>query len=408
MPSVSSSANSYIFGALRSPMFKTARGKKLGSADDIHPVKLASAVIKQLVLTTKVPREAIEDVIVGCATPTGKQGFNVGRLISNDALGQNAPGTQCNRLCGSGSESIRNAAALVKSGDLDLIIAGGVEHMGAVPMGADMMPPLAGSPGKVFSTFGRILKLQQRVINDTLPPDYEFVSMGKSGDLIARKYGFKRYQLDEVALKSQQNAAIASLGGRFLREIVPFKGRKGSVSTDEGIRANTTMSGLAGLKPSFGDDGLHTAGNSSQITDGAAFLLIGNDKAKDKYGLTPRAKIIATKVIGSDLQMQLDGPIKAIGELLKSTGRTVKDIDLFEINEAFASVVLATQKELGIPAEKLNVNGGAIALGHPLGCSGARLPVTLIHELERRDLKTGIYALCIGGAQAYAILIERC
>lgn len=398
---------SYIFDAKRSPMFKSTKGKRKGNAHELHSVKLGSAIVKNIVEENNLPEDSLDDLMVGCATPTGKQGFNVGRLIAYDAVGEKLPGTQINRLCGSGAEAVKNASALTSSGISNLIIAGGLEHMSAVPMGADMMPPLAGMPDQIFKTFFRIIKLKQLIIKDTLPKDFRFFPMGLSGDLIAKKFKLKRSDLDKFALASQQKASLATKSGRFKREIVPIEGSRGLIGDDEGIRPTTTLEGLAGLPPSFGTSGLHTAGNSSQITDGAAFILVGNDEAKEKYGLKPKAKIIHTVVIGSDVKLQLTGPIQAIDKLLKESGYSVDDIDLFEINEAFASVVLATINELKIDPNKVNVNGGAIALGHPLGCSGARLLVTLLHELERRDLKLGVSALCIGGGQAIATLIER-
>ena len=399
--------NAYIFDGLRTALGRAKRGDKKGVFSDIHPVDLASPLVSELINRNNLSPTNIEDVIFGCAAPCGEQGFNIGRLISVKALGEDVPGTQENRLCGSGMEAVRNAACHVVTNDNDLIIAGGVESMSRVPMGADMMPPLAGMPMDMIKTLLRVFKLKERIVLETLPKGYSFTPMGISGDLIAKKYKLTRHDLDSFAVSSHEKAALATKSGRYLKEIFPIETAKGKITQDEGIRSNTTIERLAELSPAFGKKGFHTAGTSSQITDGAAAFLIGNDNAIKKYGLKPRAKILKTVVVGSDLRYQLTGPIKAISSILEKTGLKISDIDLFEINEAFASVVLATQKEHNIPLEKININGGAIALGHPLGASGARLLVTLLHELEEKELKLGLAVLCIGGGQAIASIIER-
>lgn len=389
----------YIVEALRTPMGK---GKKGGAFFDVHPVDLASTVVAEIVNRSKLPSNAIEDVIFGCATPTGEQGFNIARTIARKALSLEVPGTQVNRLCGSGAEAVDIAASKIKSDSRDLLIAGGVESMSRVPMGSDMLP-FAGE----LSNIWKILTMGPKVINETLPKDLAVNSMGISGELIAEKYGFTRKELDEFSYESHIKAANAAEKGYFEKEIVGVKTASGVILKDEGIRKNSSVEKMGTLPSAFKKDGVITAGNSSQITDGSAALLLASEDALKKYNLKSRAKIIGSAVVGTDVDLQLTGPITVIPKVLSKLNLTVSDIDLFEINEAFASVVLATIKDLNIPKEKVNVNGGAIALGHPLGVSGARLIVTLLHELERRNLKRGLVSLCIGGGQGIAIVIER-
>ena len=389
----------YIISALRSPL---CRGKSDGALSTVHPVDLASSVITKIVDETKIQKEDVEDLIVGCATACSEQGGNIGRNIARKALNNSVPGMQLSRWCGSGLEAIDIAACKVSSGNYDLILAGGVESMSRVQMGADMLP-FAGNLSNIF----KILSMGTKVITVTFPEGIELVPMGTSGELIAQKYGLSRKELDEFSYFSHMKAAKAKDNGHFEKEITPIQTEKGLVTSDEGIRANTTPEKMAQLKPAFKIDGVVTAGNSSQITDGAAFVLLANETACKRYGLQPRAKIVASHVIGSDPKLQLTGPINLIPKVLKKANLSLNDIDLFEINEAFASVVLATQTELNIPMQKINVNGGAIALGHPLGASGARLIVTILHELERRNLNKGLVALCIGGGQAIGMIIER-
>jgi acetyl-CoA C-acetyltransferase len=389
----------YIVEALRTPLGK---GRKDGAFAEIHPVDLATIVVKEVISRNNLHSSAIEDLIFGCATPTGEQGFNVARTIARKALGVEVPGTQVNRLCGSGAEAVDIASSKIKSNSYDLLIAGGVESMSRVPMGSDMLP----FPGEL-SNIWKILTMGPKVINETLPKDSAVNSMGISGELIAEKYGFTRKELDEFSYDSHVKAANATEKGYFEKEIVRVETSKGVIKKDEGIRKSSSVEKMGTLPSAFKKDGLITAANSSQITDGAAALLLASDEAIKKYNIKPRAKILASAVVGTDVELQLTGPITVIPKVLNKIGLKISDIDLFEINEAFASVVLATIKELDLPKEKVNVNGGAIALGHPLGVSGARLLVTLLHELERRNLKRGLVSLCIGGGQGIAIVIER-
>ena len=346
----------------------------------------------------KLEPDKIEDLIFGCATQTGKQGFNTARLIALKALGEKVPATTVNRLCGSGEEAVNIAASKILAGFNNLLIAGGVESMSQVPIGSDMLP----FPGKLKNIW-RILTQGKQAIRETLPPDYNFHWMIESGEKVALKYGITREEMDRFSFESHMKASHATQEGYFKNEIVPV----GNVSIDDGIRKDTSVEKLGNLKPVSQNSDLITAGNSSQITDGAAALLLASDEAVEKYNLKPRAKIVAVSVVGSDPEVQLDGPIFVIPKVLEKAGLKLGDIDLFEINEAFASVVVATMKELKIDPNKVNVNGGAVALGHPLGSSGARLLVTLLNELERRKLQYGLAALCIGGGQAIATIIER-
>lgn len=389
----------YIIEALRTPMGK---GKKDGVFANTHPANLASVVVKELVKRSKIDPKNIEDLILGCATPTGEQGFNIARTVARIALDISVPGVQVNRLCASGTESVDIARCKIASSDYNLLIAGGVESMSRVGMGADMLP----YPG-LISNIWKIITLGKKVIRETLPKDFEFTSMGISGELIAEKYGFTRKELDEFSCMSHKKAANATASGYFDKEIIGVQTEKGLIVKDEGIRKNASVEKMALLPGAFKKDGLITAGNSSQITDGAAALILGSQDLVQKYNLKPRAEIISSALVGVDAKLQLTGPIYVIPKVLKKAGLSLNDIDLFEINEAFASVVLATVKELKLDMNKVNVNGGAIALGHPLGVSGARLIVTLLHELERRNLKRGLVSLCVGGGQGIAMIIER-
>ena len=390
--------NAYIVHALRTPIARAKRGKKGGVFSNVHPTDLGATVVRELVARAKLEPDKIEDLIFGCATQTGKQGFNTARLIALKALGEKVPATTVNRLCGSGEEAVNIAASKILAGFNNLLIAGGVESMSQVPIGSDMLP----FPGKLKNIW-EILTQGKQAIRETLPPDYNFHWMIESGEKVALKYGITREEMDRFSFESHMKASHATQEGYFKNEIVPV----GNVSIDDGIRKDTSVEKLGNLKPVSQNSDLITAGNSSQITDGAAALLLASDEAVEKYNLKPRAKIVAVSVVGSDPEVQLDGPIFVIPKVLEKAGLKLGDIDLFEINEAFASVVVATMKELKIDPNKVNVNGGAVALGHPLGSSGARLLVTLLNELERRKLQYGLAALCIGGGQAIATIIER-
>ena len=375
-----------IVGAVR-----TAVGRKGGKLSGIRPDDLAALVLKDLVARLKVDPAEIEDVILGCVDQLGEQGFNIAR---NAALIAGLPvevcGTTLDRMCGSGQQAANFAAMGVKAGQYDVVIAGGIEHMTRVPMGSNAVGPGDGplSP-----------KLQER---------FNIVPQGISAEMIAEKWGLKREELDEFSAQSHEKAGRAIAEGRFKREIAPITLPDGSVfDTDEGVRVPVNWEKLASLAPSFKPDGVVTAGSSSQISDGAAALLIMSEARAKALKLTPRARIVATSLAGVDPTIMLTGPIPATQRVLKKAGLKIGQIDLFEINEAFASVVLAWERELHPDMERVNVNGGAIALGHPLGASGARLMVTLLHELERLGGRYGLETMCCGGGLGTATIIER-
>lgn len=384
-------SEAYLIDLVRTPM---GRGKMGASLSEIHPVDLGAIPVKALIERNKIDPKAVEDLIYGCVTPIGEQGMNIGRLIALMALDESVPGIQINRMCSSGLQAVEFAKQAIMAGDADLLIAGGVEHMGRVPMGMDGLPlPMSPNQGTT---------LPESYLNK-----YALKSMGQSGELIAEKWGFTRDELDEFAINSHKKAYAAQEAGYFKNEIIPVQTKSfGLVEKDEGIRESIDREKMKTLPTPFKDGGVVTAANASQITDGASAVLLASDKAVKKYNLKPRAKIIKTHVCAVDPVMQLTGPIPAIKGVLAKTGLKISDIDLFEINEAFASVVLSAQKDLNIPLEKINVNGGAIALGHPLGCSGARILTTLVNELERRGLKRGLASMCVGFGPGIATIVE--
>jgi acetyl-CoA acetyltransferase family protein len=375
-----------IVGAVRS-----AVGRKNGKLAGVRPDDLAADVLKELVARAKIDPREVEDVVLGCVDQLGEQGFNIAR---NAALIAGFPldvcGTTLDRMCGSGQQAANFAAMGVMSGQYDCVIAGGVENMTRVPMGSNAMGPGEGplSP-----------RLQER---------FNIVPQGISAEMIAEKWGLKREELDALAAQSHEKAGRAIAEGRFTREITRVTLPDGSVfDTDEGVRVPVNREKMAQLAPSFKPDGVVTAANSSQISDGAAaLLLVSPDKAR-ALGLRPRARVVATALAGVDPVIMLTGPIPATQRVLAKAGLRLDDIDLFEINEAFASVVLAWERELHPDMGRVNVNGGAIALGHPLGCSGARLMTTLLHELERRGARYGLQTMCIGFGQGIATIVER-
>ncbi len=375
-----------IVGAARS-----AVGRKNGRLAAVRPDDLAAHVLHELVVRTKVDPAEVQDVILGCVDQLGEQGMNIAR---NAALIAGFPldvcGTTLDRMCGSGQQAANFAAMGVMAGQYDVVIAGGVENMSRVPMGSNAMGPGEGplSP-----------RLQER---------YNIVPQGISAELVAERWGLKREELDELAAQSHEKAGRAIAEGRFVAEIVPVTLPDGAVfATDEGVRVPVDRDKMAALRPSFKPDGVVTAANSSQISDGAAALLIMSAERAAALGLRPRARIVATALAGVDPTIMLTGPIPATQRVLARAGLRLGDIDRFEINEAFASVVLAWERELHPDMERVNVNGGAIALGHPLGCSGARLMTTLLHELERSGGRFGLQTMCIGFGQGIATIIER-
>ncbi len=384
-------SEAYIVDLVRTPM---GRGKMGCSLSEIHPVDLGAVPVKALIERNKLDPKVVEDLIYGCVTPVGEQGMNIARLIALMALDESVPGVQINRMCSSGMQSIEFASQAIRAGDYDLIIAGGVEHMSRVPMGIDGLPlPMSPNQGTTLS--------------ENYLKKYSVKSMGQSAEMIAEKWGFTRDELDDFSIESHKKAFAAQEKGYFKNEIIPVQTPSfGLVDKDEGIRGQIDKAKMSTLPTPFKDGGVVTAASASQITDGAAAVIVASKKALQKYNLKARAKIIRTYVCGTDPEIQLTGPIPSIKKVLELTGMTMNDIDLVEINEAFASVVLAAVKELNIPMDKLNVNGGAIALGHPLGCSGARILTTLVNELERRGKKRGLLSMCIGFGQGIATIVE--
>jgi acetyl-CoA acyltransferase len=380
---------------------RTAGGKRNGKLRNWHPADLLSEVLKAIVERNKLDPAQVEDVITGCVMQVGEQALNIGR---NAALAAGFPedvcGTTVDRQCGSSQQAAHFAAQGVMAGAYDIVIAAGVESMTRVPMGASI------SSGVGFPFGTRMSK--RYAANGGLVPQ------GISAEMIADKWGLSREDLDSFGARSQQLAAKATAEGRFEREIIPVAVKDDSgndtdeiFNKDEGIRPDTTVETLAALKPAFKPDGKVTAGNSSQITDGASALLIMSEEKASSLGLTPRARFHAFAIAGVDPITMLTGPIPATSKVLERAKMTLDDIDLVEINEAFASVVLAWEKEHHPDMNKVNVNGGAIALGHPLGCSGAKLMATLLCELERTNGRWGLQTMCEGGGMANATIIER-
>ncbi len=379
-----------IVEAARTPVGRGHPEK--GYYKDIHPNELLGRTFSEVISRAGIDPAAVEDVIGGCVQQYGEQMFNVTRNAWLQAgLPMETPATTVDRQCGSAQQAVNFAAALIAAGVHDAVIGGGVEHMGHIPMGVGFQwTETVGSPWPQ--------ELLER---------YALVPQGLSAEMIADKWELPRHELDELALRSHQLAHRATEEGRFERETIPFAVNGDTYVSDQGIRPDTTLEALAGLKPAFKPDGKVTAGNSSQISDGAAaVLLMSADKARE-LGVTPRAKIVDQTTVGVDPVMMLTGPIPATQKLLQRNGMTIGDIDLFEVNEAFAPVVLAWSRELQPDMDRVNVNGGAMAIGHPLGSTGARLITTLLHELERSDKETGLVTMCCGGGLGTGTLIQR-
>ena len=396
----------YIYDAIRTPRGK---GKKDGSLYQATPIWLVRTLLKELQQRYDLDTSLVDDIVLGCVTPVGEQGSDIARIAAIDAgWDQRVAGMTLSRFCASGLESINLAAAKVMSGMEDMVVAGGVESMSRVPMGSD----------------GGAWYMDPRVNEAT-----SFVPQGVGADTIATLKGFSRTDVDEFATESHRRAAHAWEQGYYDHSVVPIKDLNGLLllDKDETIRSNTTVETLAGLNPSFimpgkmGFDSVildkyttienvnhvHHAGNSSGIVDGAAIALIGSAAAGQKAGLKPRAKVTMAAVIGSEPAIMLTGPTPACKKVLTKAGMTAADIDLWEINEAFAAVPLNTAHDFGLSLDIVNVNGGAIAMGHPLGATGAMLMTTVLDELERRDLKTAMITLCVGGGMGIATIIER-
>jgi len=398
-------SQAYIFDAIRTP-----RGKgRSGSLQQIKPITLLANLLTALQERNQFTTQNVDDIVMGCVTPIGDQGADIAKTAAILAgWDDDVAGVTLNRFCASGLEAVNLAAMKVRSGWEHLVVAGGVESMSRVPMGSDG-GAWANDPETNIKT--------------------GFMPQGIGADLIATLGGFSRDDVDAFAVRSHQKAAAAWQRNAFAKSVIPVKDQNGMeiLNHDELIRPDSSIEGLAKLKPSFlkmGEMGfdnvakekyhwvekinhVHTPANSSGMVDGASAVLIGSEQAAKEYNLTPRAKIIATAVVGSDPTIMLTGPAPAARKALKVTGLTVDDIDLFEVNEAFASIVMRFQADLNIPDEKVNVNGGAIAMGHPLGATGAMILGTLLDELEARNLQRGLVTLCVGGGIGIATIIER-
>ncbi len=385
--------NAVIVDAIRTPL-----GKRNGKLKDWHPVDLAAETLRALIDRNGIDPAIVDDVVMGCVMQVGEQAANIARnAVLAAGWPESVPGTTIDRQCGSSQQAAHFAAQGVMAGAYDVVVACGVEVMTRVPMGASM------SDGKWGFPFGP-------KVGERYQPQGGLVPQGISAELIADKWGISRDDMDRFGVQSQERAARATREGRFEREILPVKDAEGNMMTaDEGIR-DTSMESLAKLKPSFRpaeEGGRVTAGNSSQITDGAAALLIMSEEKAKALGLTPRARFVNFSLAGDDPRYMLTAPIPATRKVLERAKMSMNDISITEINEAFASVVLAWEKEFHPNMETVNPNGGAIAIGHPLGCSGARLMTTLLNELERTGGRYGLQTMCEGGGMANATIIER-
>jgi len=399
-------ADAFIYDAVRTPR---GRGKSDGSLHDMQPVQLLTSVLRALRDRNQLDTSLVDDVIMGCVTPIGEQGADIARTAALEAgYDESVSGVQLNRFCSSGLEAINMAAAYVMSGQIDAIVAGGVESMSRVPMGSD--------GGALF-------------MNPQIVARHHIVPQGISADLIATKYGYSRSDVDGFAAESYRRAVQAQADKRFHKSLIPLKDEIGItvLDYDEGVRPGTTVESLSKLKPAFeamgqlGLDALallkyaqfdkinhvHHAGNSSQIVDGAAAVLVGSAAFGEQSGLKPRARIKAFAMVGSEPTIMLTGPIPATRKVLKRAGMHIRDIDLFEVNEAFAAIPMLFMDEFDVDHSKLNVNGGSIALGHPLGATGAIISATLLDELERTGKQFGLSTLCVGGGMGVATIFER-
>jgi len=378
-----------IVEAVRTPIGRGHPEK--GYYKDLHPSNLLAKVYGELFERSGVDPAETGDVVTGCAQQFGEQGVNIGRNAWLEAgLPMETPATTIDRQCGSAQQAVNFAAALIATGVHDVAIGSGVEHMGHIS----------------FADGYEVMKEHGSPFSPELMERYNLIPQGLSAEMIADQWEIPRSELDELGLRSQQLAAKATEEGRFEREIVPFSVNGDTYATDQGLR-ETTLEGLANLKPAFKEDGKITAGNSSQVSDGAAAVLLMAREKADALGLTPRARIYDQTTVGVDPVIMLTGPIPATRKLLERNGMKMDDIDLIEINEAFASVVGAWRRELEPDMDRVNVNGGAIALGHPLGSTGARLITTLLHEMERTDKEIGLVTMCCGGGLGTGTLIER-
>lgn len=377
-----------IVEAVRTPI-----GRRNGGLAGVHPVNLAAHVLREIVGRAGIDPVLVDDIVLGCVIQAGEQALNIARTAALAAdFPISVPATTVDRQCGSGQWAVHVAANLIRSGDAEIAIAGGVESMTRQPMGSSVTPPASPYPPG----------LRER---------YNLTHQGIAAEKLVKRWDLTRAELDAFSLESHRRAHAAQQAGYFDREIAPV-----TVSTpdgdvvvraDEGVRADTSLERLASLKPAFIENGTITAGNSSQISDGAAALLLTSEAKARELGLRPRARIVAQLVVGSDPELMLTGPIVATPKILERAGLRLDEVDLYEVNEAFAPVVLAWQRETGADPARTNVNGGAIALGHPLGASGARIMTGLLHELERRGARYGYQTMCCGGGLGTATIIER-
>ena len=379
-----------IVEAVRTPVGRGHEEK--GYYKDTHPSTLLATVFAELVERSGIDASEVEDVVGGCVQQFGEQGMNITRNAWLEAgLPIETAATTVDRQCGSAQQGINFAAALIASGVHDVAVGGGVEHMGHIS----------------FADGFEVMKEHGMAFSEPLNERYNLIPQGLSAEMIADKWEIPRSELDELGVRSHERAQRATEEGRFEREIVPMQVNGDTFATDQGIRPGTTLEKLSELKPAFKEDGKITAGNSSQISDGAAAVLLMSAEKAEALGLTPRARIVDQTTVGVDPVIMLTGPIPATQKILDRNGMKIDDIDLFEVNEAFASVLAAWYREHSPDMDRVNVNGGAMALGHPLGSTGARLMTTLLHEMERDDKQTGLVTMCCGGGLGTGTLIER-
>jgi acetyl-CoA acyltransferase len=390
-PFVDSGREVLITEAVRTPIGRSNHDK--GWYRDVHPNEILGSCYTELIGRTGVDPGVVEDLIIGCTAPFGEQSRNIGRNAwLQVGYPAEVPATTIDRRCGSGQTAAAMGAAFVASGTHELVIAGGVEHMDHVPMN---------SPAEISKLYGEPWP-------EPLRDRYDFVTQGESAELIAERWSISRAEMDEFAVRSHRLAAEAIAAGRFDSEMVPFVLDGEERHGDQSVRPGTTLEILSGLKPAFRpENGSITAGSSSPLSDGAGALMLASREAVGKHGLKARARILDQTTVGVDPIIMLTGPIPATRRLLERNGMTIDDIDLIEINEAFSSVVLAWEKELQPDMDRVNVNGGAIALGHPVGATGARLIATILAEMERRDVEIGLVTMCCGGGLGTATLIQR-
>jgi acetyl-CoA acyltransferase len=378
-----------IVEAARTPIGRGHNAK--GIYRDVHPNELLGAAYRAVIERAGIEPGLVEDVVAGCVSQVGEQSNNIARNAWLQAgLGVQTPASTVDRQCGSGQQAVSFAAGLIAAGVHDVMIGAGVEHMGRVPMSSNVSDERLGTP-----------------FPKELMDRYELIPQGLSAELIAKRWEIPRSEQDELGLRSHQLAARAADEGRFDREMIAMEIDGETIAADQGIRRDTSLEALAALKPAFKEDGTVTAGNSSQLSDGAAAVLLMAREKADELGLAPRARIFDATTVGVDPVIMLTGPIPATRKLLERNGMTISDFDLIEINEAFASVVCAWRRELQPNMDRVNVNGGALALGHPLGSSGARLLTTLLHELERSDGELGLVTMCTAGGTGTGTILQR-